>query len=173
MARIFNLLHSHHADEIISAIFIQLNNHRGVLVCSEVCKLWRKIANQDSIWKDLFLRLWSDKVFVPNSVRSLLDTSRSKQAFIESLRDSKRSSITVEELTSINFYFRFKRVAGSYWTEKDPFWTTNEPLLIKFRSDGLVTGFPWDGSQMKWHFVDSDGRASGQSGSALRVVINS
>ena len=36
----------------------------------------------------------------------------------------------------------------------------------------FVTGFPWDALQMKWHFVDDDGKACEQKGSALRVAIN-
>jgi hypothetical protein len=172
MSRIFNLLQSHRADEIISIIFMQLCSHYRVLVCSEVCKLWRMIANQDSIWKDLCIRLWADKAIVPNSFRSLLDVCRSKEAFIGSLRDSKRTSITTEELSSYKFYFRFKRVAGHYWIEKDPFWSRNDPMRISFSRDGFVSGFPWDTLQMKWHFVDEVGKACEQEGSFMRVAIN-
>ena len=171
-AFIFKLLHAHSADEIISAIFMQLCSPRRLAICAGVCKLWRKIANQDNLWKDLCIRFWADKAAVPKCFRSLLCTGRSKEAFIESLRDSRRTSITAEELSSFKFYFRFKRVAGRYWTEKDPFWSMNEPLRISFSPDGLVTGFPWNALQMRWHFVDDDGRACEREGSFMRVAIN-
>jgi hypothetical protein len=160
------------ADEILSTIFKHLGNHRFVMVCAEVCKPWRRIVNYDSIWKDLCVRLWTDKVVVPDSFRSLLNSGRSKEAYVGSLFDSKRVSITVEELSSCKFYFRFKRVAGSYWTEKDPFWTEDKPMSINFSTDGSVSGFPWDALQFKWHFVDNDGRAGVQTGSAMRVAVN-
>lgn len=172
MARIFNLLNSQHADEIISIIFMQLCSHRCVVVCSETCKLWRMIANQDGIWKDLCIRLWADKAIVPDCFRSMPDIFRSKDAYIGSLLDSKRTSISIEELTTNKFYFRFKQVVGRYWIEQDPFWTKNDPLRISFRSDGFVNGFPWDALQMKWHFVDDDGRTCQKNSSFMRVAIN-
>jgi hypothetical protein len=171
-ARFFNLLHCHRADEIILIVFMHLGSHRRLLACAEVCKLWRIIANQDSIWKDLCIRLWADKAIVPDSFRALLDTGRSKDAYVGSLRDSTRTSITVEELTSYKFDFRFKQVAGRYWTEKDPFWIANKPMRISFSTDCSVSGFPWDALQMKWHFVDDDGKACEGKGSAMRVAVN-
>ena len=124
----FKPVHAQGADEILPIIFMQLCSHRSLAVCAEVCKLWRKAANHDGVWQDLCIKLWADKAYVPSSFRSLLGTGRSKEAFIGSLHDSKRTSITEEELSSYRFYFRFKRVAGTYWTEKDPFWSQNEPI---------------------------------------------
>ena len=167
----FNL-HGHHTDEIIYTIFMHLGSHRHVSVCTEVCKLWRRMANQDSIWRELCIRLWADKAVIPDSFRSLLESGRSKMALKESIRDSKRTSITVEELASFKFYFRFKQVAGHYWTEKDPFWLANTPIRISFSTDGSVSGFPWEALQMKWHFVDDDGKACEEKGSAIRVAVN-
>ena len=69
MARIFQLLNKHRADEIISIIFMNFGSHRCIVVCSEVCKLWSMIANQDSVWKDLCIRLWADKAVVPDCFR--------------------------------------------------------------------------------------------------------
>ncbi len=169
---IFNLLHAHRADEFITTIFIQLNDHRWVAVCSYVSKLWNALARQDIVWRDLCITLWSDKVVVPSNFRSLHNSERSKEAFIRSLLDSKRTAITVEELASFVFYFRFKRVAGNYWTEKDPFWNHNQPMRISFSADGSVTGFPWDALEMKWHFVDDDGKACQHGSSFMRVAVN-
>jgi hypothetical protein len=171
-SNIFNLLHAHRADEFITTIFIQLDDHRWLVTCSHVSKLWNALARQDIVWRGLCIRLWSDKVVVPSNFRSLHDSDRSREAFVGSLLDSKRTAITVEELSSHRFYFRFKRVAGSYWTEKDPFWTHNQPMRISFSADGSVTGFPWDALEMKWHFVDDAGKPCQHRGSFMRVAVN-
>ena len=171
-SRIFRLLHDNHEDEIITSILIQLGDHKWIVVCSRVSKLWNSLARQNIVWRCLCIRLWADKVTVPPNFRSVHDAGQSREAFIGSLLDSKRTSITTEELTSHRFYFRFKRVAGSYWTEKDPFWTQNDPLRISFSDRGEVTGFPWDSLVMRWHFVDETGKACQRSGSFMRVAVN-
>ena len=169
---IFNLLHDHRADEIMASIFIQLGDHRWIVACSNVSKWWNTLARVNVIWQGLCTRLWADKVAVHANYISLHGCGQSRKAFIGSLLDYKRISITTEELCSYRFYFRFKRVAGSYWTEKDPFWTHNDPLRISFSDQGCVTGFPWDTLEMKWHFVDETGIRCQDSGSFMRVAVN-
>ena len=100
------------------------------------------------------------------------ESGLSREAFAQSLLDGKRLAITADELVDTVFYFRFKRSAGSYWTDKDPFWTANQPMRISFGRDGSVSGFPWDVLQMRWHFVDQAGHPCEGSGEYMRVAVN-
>ena len=45
---------------------------------------------------------------------------RSSWAESSSIRDSSRTAITLEELCSLEFCFRFKSGAGESWTRMDP-----------------------------------------------------
>lgn len=170
--RFFELVHKHRSEEVMLSILMQFKDHLAVVRCSRVCKFWNSVARQNCIWREACLNLWADKVFVPEQFRSLNKSGRSKEAFIHSLVDSKRTAISREELTSFLFYFRFKEVAGSYWTDQDPFWQQQDPLRINFSEEGLLVGFPWDVLQAKWHFVDKTGRTCQNKGSFVRVSVN-
>ena len=45
---------------------------------------------------------------------------------------------TVEELCSLKFFFRFKAGAGMFWTERDPSWNGQPPVLRQFNPDGTI-----------------------------------
>ena len=150
------------ADELTSIVFSSLD-HRNVCLCCQVCKAWRTLGMQEDIWKVLCIRLWSDKVHVPNEFLSMLKHRRSRAAFKGSLLDSKRVSITLSEFSSFRFYFRFKKAAGNYWTDKDPFWRGECPICVSFNKEGPVPG----NAEVKWDFSD----AIGQDHSFIRVSI--
>ena len=171
-SRIFGLLQSDRAIETMSLVFMQLHDHRWLAVCSLVCKQWKTLTNQNIVWRDVCSCLWADKVYVPHEYRDLRDSGRSKDAFTGSVLDSKRTAISADELTTLDFDFRFKRSAGTYWTDRDPFWISNTPLRIKYSMDGSVSGFPWDSLQMRWHFVDERGITCEGRGSFMRVAVN-
>jgi hypothetical protein len=168
----FRLVHLERAEEILLSSFLQLKDHRCVVRCSRVCKFWNAVSRQNILWREMCISLWSDKVFIPECFKTLNTSGRSREAFINSLMDSKRTSITSDELSSILFYFRFKEVAGSYWTDQDPFWQKQEPLRITFNTDGRLVGFPWDVLEAKWRFVDKSGKTCQTRGSFIRVSVN-
>ena len=169
---IFSLLDSDNLRELITLVFMQLNNCRWIVICSKVCKKWKWAIDQNIIWRHLCEKLWADKVYVPLEYHSLHQSGRSKDAYIGSLLDSRRTTVSTDELTQMTFDFRFKRTAGSYWTEMDPFWISNKPLQIRFGHGNSVSGFPWDTLRMKWHFVDPRGHLCQSEGSFLRVSVN-
>ncbi len=168
----FKLVHQERSEEILLSSFLQIKDFKLVVRCSHVCKFWNAVARQNSLWRELCISLWSDKVFVPEKFKMLNKNGRSREAFIYSLMDSNRTSITSDELSSFQFYFRFKEVAGSYWTDQDPFWQKQEPLRITFSPDGRLVGFPWDVLEAKWRFVDKCGRTCRNKGSFIRVSVN-
>ena len=45
-------------------------------------------------------------------------------------------------------------------------------MRIRFERQGAVMGFPWEGLQMRWHFVDGEGRRCQERGSNVRVDVN-
>ena len=169
---IFTLLHAARADELVTNILSHLDHPRSLVICSEVCKHWRVLIWQDVPWRKFCDGLWKDKAHIPREYRAMRESGRSREAFAQSLLDGKRLAITADELVDTVFYFRFKRSAGSYWTDKDPFWTANQPMRISFGRDGSVSGFPWDVLQMRWHFVDQAGHPCEGSGEYMRVAVN-
>ena len=171
-ARFFELINKHRSDEILLICFVQLKEYLTIIRCSRVCKFWNYVSRQNSLWSELCKTLWSNKVYVPEQFRLLHESGRSKEAFKHSMLDSERTAITKEELTSLLFYFRFKEVAGSYWTDQDPFWQKQEPLKISFTQAGTLVGFPWDVLEAKWRFVDKTGRTCQNKGSFIRVSVN-
>ena len=44
----------------------------------------------------------------------------------------------MEELCSLKFFFRFKAGAGMFWTERDPSWNGQPPVLRQFNPDGTI-----------------------------------
>lgn len=83
-----------------------------------------KAAGDEGVWRAARDRLWERKVFVPESSRAM---SSAKAGYIDSLRDSMRTWLEPEELTSFCWWFRFKQQAGEAWTAQDP-WYRNEKV---------------------------------------------
>lgn len=83
-----------------------------------------KAAGDEGVWRAARDRLWERKVFVPKSSRAM---SSAKAGYIDSLRDSMRTWLEPEELTSFCWWFRFKQQAGEAWTAQDP-WYRNEKV---------------------------------------------
>jgi hypothetical protein len=171
-ARKFTLLDLARSDELVTNVFAQLQQHSKLVLCCKVCKNWNFLGKQDVLWRKLCHTLWLDKVYVPRDYRALCDSGQSREAYLMSAGDCKRTDITMDELVDLRSYFRFKRTAGKYWTDKDPFWAGDEPFRISFGRDGSVSGFPWDTLQMKWHFVDQEGYTCQGRGSYMRVAVN-
>ncbi|CAM9670893.1 unnamed protein product, partial [Hapterophycus canaliculatus] len=84
--------------------------------CGAANRFLYKAAEDEGVWQAARDRLWEGKVFVPESSR----TMRAKEGYIASLRDSTRTWLLPEELTSFSWWFRFKQQAGEAWTAQDP-----------------------------------------------------
>ena len=154
-------------DEIIFSIFVQMADHQYLARCAQVCRRWNDAASKECVWRESCIQLWTKKSYVPKHCRLLFASGQCRLALRESLRDCKRTAITREEFSSIDFYFRFKKAAGSYWTTMDPFWQDRKPLQIRFSAEGPVVGF----SDVKWTFVDQAGNNCVDSGSFIQVTL--
>ena len=106
--------------------------------CQLVNKSWRDSLNAGAtatqLWTTATSAFWSTKVYVPKDCLSLLHNDP-KTALRRSLADAKRQCITLEELASFEWNFRFKRLAGEAWTNHDPWWEGRSPRRIRFRID--------------------------------------
>jgi hypothetical protein len=144
--------HRHALDPLFN-VFMEIADPAKLAQCERVCKNWNFVARHKAIWRKLCINTWWNKVHVPEKYRTLLRNGRPREALIGSLIDSRRTVITKEEISSMPFYFRFKKAAGPYWTERDPFWRRDKPLCICFSKDGQVVGFP----EVQWKFIDDGG----------------
>ncbi len=170
--RFFELLHEDRREEVLSSIFAHVEDHRCIEACSAVCTIWRCVARQEDLWSAMCNRLWASKVYIPSKFEVLRATGHARKAFIGSFIDSKRTTMKLDEITSSSFRFRFKESAGSYWTDQDPFWQKQDPILVTFNADGSVAGFPWDILDITWNFVDDDGKVCAERGSLVGVSVN-
>lgn len=138
-----------------------------VVACLCVSRHWSESARSQTVWKQQCRTLWADKVYVPKKF------SETKGSYLEaywgSLKDSRRSYITPEELCRFEWSCRMKSCAGSDWTQQDPWWQKEEATRRRFFMDGSTTSERGDGT---WRFVpDSCGR-TGPKGSFIRLSLN-
>lgn len=62
-----------------------------------------------------------------------------KDAYRHSLMDSRRTEFKdAEELCSLAFFFRFKKGAGNFWTDRDPSWNGGPAVVREFNTDGTI-----------------------------------
>lgn len=94
--------------------------------CGAANRFLYRVAEDEGAWQAARDRLWEGKVFVPESSRAM----RAKDGYIASLRDSTRTWLMPEELTSFSWWFRFKQQAGEAWTAQDP-WYRNEKVGVE------------------------------------------
>jgi hypothetical protein len=158
----------HCSADILFNVFTKVSDPATLAHCGSVCKNWSIVARHDSLWRELCIRTWWNKVHVPEKYRAQLCSGRARDALIGSIMDSRRTAITNEEISSVPFYFRFKKAAGTFWTERDPFWRRDKPLRIRFSKDGPVIGFP----EVQWKFVDDGGDSCADTcGSLISVDV--
>lgn len=93
--------------------------------CGAANRFLYNAASNEGVWQAVRDRLWDDKVFIPESARAL----RAKDGYVASLRDSTRTWLDLDELTSLSWWFRFKQQAGEAWTTQDP-WYRNEKVGV-------------------------------------------
>ena len=141
---------------------------------ASVSKAWRSVCGSWALWHDLSqpLRKWRNIA---------VDAKLHPREFCRlSVADSKRTSLTRDELCSQTWRFRFKRAAGEEWLAVDPYWTDNNPATIRFTADGTTErAGTWELEvEVKWRWGHSrkarraPGLAGGESGSSVRVVVD-
>ncbi|CAB1118684.1 unnamed protein product [Ectocarpus sp. CCAP 1310/34] len=144
---------------------------RDIEACGAANRFLHKAAGDEGVWRAARDRLWEGKVFVPESSRAM----RAKEGYIASLRDSKRTWLDAEELTSFSWWFRFKQQAGEAWTSQDPWYRNEKAPKVDFKPDHTVLrhgdmSLP-PAANINWRFVERTGRRTGPTGSFLRVSI--
>ena len=142
------------------------DEHKMLALCGSVSKQWNHVSRLNCLSEDQCRKLWSNKVYVPERYRILLAQGKAQEALKGSVLDSQRTAITMEEFWGIPFFFRFKKAAGRYLMDLDPFWQNNRPLCINFRKDGPIDGLP----ALKWTFPQSVGK--GEDGLVCSSHIN-
>ena len=59
-------------------------------------------------------------------------------SFFKATLDSTRTALTLDELSSFEWCFRFKAAAGETWISNDPWWRGSTPISLKLCCDGTV-----------------------------------
>lgn len=80
---------------------------RSLGMCSCVNKQWASIATAQPVWLELGKLLWKGRYF-PQHVNDLRSVD-ARTAYRLSVEDAARNTLTIEELTSFQWEFRFKR----------------------------------------------------------------
>lgn len=113
-------------------------DHQHLTRCSRVSREWKDISYTDSLWAELCDRVWSNKVHISQQFKEMKEKHKAREALKLSVIDSKRTHVTLEELTSLSWRFRFKQRAGPGWTDDDPYWNNEEPIRRRFLEDGRM-----------------------------------
>jgi len=151
---------------------------RNCLLC---CRAWRVAADDGHVWVVQCRQLWSDKIYVPETIDAMRRT-QPKLAYRESLIDAERQTITAEELCTFDWFFRFKTNAGADWIRTDPWHNSRPATRVRFHRDGLVRihadnypNYPAEELpaflriERRWQFVSSVSHRTGPAGFAVRV----
>lgn len=120
------------SDDVFRHAFLFLTAQELTRCCS-VSKHFMELAEEDLLWEHLCEKLWCDNVVF--STRPELSR---KYAYHISLVDSRRVHLTLDELMSTIFSFRFREGAGELWTSSDPWWQDSSARRVRFTRDGLV-----------------------------------
>jgi hypothetical protein len=116
--------------DVLGMIFSYLDP-QTICVCAQVCKNWRMYSHDHTLWTRQCKELWKDKAYIPAQAIQALKAKRGKDAFKIALVDSKRTCITTDELCGVEWSFRFRRLAGPEWVERDPYWNGQESIKVR------------------------------------------
>lgn len=142
-----------HSEEVTFNVFTQIADYKSLSLCCCVNKQWNRISSLNCVWEDQCRKLWSRKVYVPERYRILLAQGKAQEALKGSILDSRRAAITIEEFSGMPFFFRFKKAAGRYWTDMDPYWQNDEPICMRFNKSGPIDGLP----EVQWKLIVEEG----------------
>lgn len=165
------------ADTTLLEYILSWLSPADTLRCSATSSLFATVAVSDGVWGTYCATLWEGKHVSPH----FRDRGRMPRvhAYRDSLRDSMRTAITVDELCEFTWYHRMKRCAGPSWTDDDPWWNedlwpfSDQQSAVDVRhyhqggtTSGTRNGQPVEG---RWRFVpDACGR-TGPLGSFVRM----
>ena len=126
--------------EFVPLSALQFLDGADIARCGAANRFLHKAAVDEEVWRGVRDRLWEGKVFVPASSRAM----RAKEGYLDSLRDSTRTWLEPEELTSFCWWFRFKQQAGEAWTAQDP-WYHNKKVRAWVVGGwvGVIVGRAW------------------------------
>ncbi|KAG7668231.1 hypothetical protein Ndes2526B_g01052 [Nannochloris sp. 'desiccata'] len=165
-------------DDILVRIF-RLLPPRHLLKCNLVSSHWHRAATLPDLWKEICRDRWKNKVYIPAAGQINL-TWKQKYLKAESDRQHSAATITFTELTTFEWKFRFKRTAGTWFQETDPYWVNGKDeskmMRRRFIAEGNIfqapKGDPFrdeiDGEEMKWKFT-RDGEVQVEHYPPLRV----
>eukprot|EP00127_Corallochytrium_limacisporum_P003673 Clim_evm5s152 gene=Clim_evmTU5s152 len=164
-------------SDLLLLIFEHLDDGKDLLQAGHVCRLWRNSAESQHLWSNLCKKLWSDKVYVPEKFKKMKVEGRAKEAYFGSIKDSKRDWIRTDELCDFTWNFRFKKQAGTDWTDHDPWWNGRQATQLKFLRTGVIervlVGDPVEESipmfDLHWRFVQGTIYRRGVKGSFIQV----
>ncbi|CAM9371865.1 unnamed protein product [Chrysoparadoxa australica] len=135
-------------------------NHYELAGIALVSRRLKESSENAALWDAVRERLWNGKFYIAPRIKELPP----KQAVKESLVDATRTVITAEELTSLEWCFRFKEYAGEMWSGCDPWWLEREATRVKYTKDGNIEmkrspdGTPAFvevfGLSLRWRFQD-------------------
>lgn len=141
---------------------------RHLLKATLVSRQWYALSAPNSpLWQQACEKLWSKPSKVYNPAGSEHCRLSWKERYLYSDADRKRIKMNFSELTSFEWKFRFKRTAGVWWTEVDPYWVhgQDESMMMRrrFSMDGTFQAIgnsdplmaPED--TMSWRFVGDKG----------------
>ena len=146
-----------------------------LMKCAVVSRSWRTAANLDDIWEIKCQERWNcsstetspSKVYIPAASQQYLSWKQ-KYMKAEAERRASSSCVTLAELTTFTWKFRFKHSAGVWFVANDPYWVHNKDeskmMRRKFTIDGKFTSvtnlsettdpfFEDDGEPMVWRFT--------------------
>merc|ERR1711968_410031 len=100
-----------------------------------VSQEWNSIMRHDCTWLSRLNQLLNTM-----SYRSEHDSTVSvMNQYKFHMQDRKRTVLTTEELLGIKWHFRFKKAAGRFWVDQDPYWQGRGPVDVRFCPDGSTT----------------------------------
>ena len=115
---------------------------RQVGRCAQVCRDWAEASQSDMLWAHHCHALWARVSYVPERIKQLSSAGHSREAYRQAIVDSRRLDLTLEELTTFEWSFRFKESAGPDWMERDRWWNGEPATRVRFASDGAATMEP-------------------------------
>jgi len=124
---------------------------RDVAAFAATCREWCDALDQsDHAWREQWMRRLGSYSYLPRRICVLADVASSRDTLRAAVADEKRTTLTLEELTSFVWRFRFKRAAGASWMAIDPYWCRKPAVALKFNHDGTTRrvqvndlGYPW------------------------------
>jgi hypothetical protein len=137
----------------------------ALVACTLVCKSWENLVRDDVLWLRHYEELCKEKAAIP---KAALQAESKMAAFGTCVQDAKRAKITVDDLCSTAFEFRFKWSAGDFWRNLDPSWRSEPPFIRIFHPHNVVSPGPNDTvfNDMTWKFTKSK---DGKPGRYVRI----